>query len=152
MSCNLFVYGSLVNSDEWNNAICCDYRESRGILTDSRYYLEWNVEVYTRLSSRFYQEGNSNMLSIAKSDISHKNLQGMVYLDIKKIDLNKLSKREDYYDLIRVRVQLENGTIISAWTYKVQNKHKTYGLPKNKIYKSVVFKGYKSRKLDTSQL
>ena len=149
---NLFVYGSLVDRNEWNDSVSCEYQECIGTLTDSRYYLSWNVEVCTKLTSKFYQKGKSSMLSIARSNISNKNLNGVVYLNIKKIDIEKLFRREDYYDLIKIRVRLKNSNIIDAWTYKVRSEHIVHGLPKNKIYKSLVLKSYKSRCMNISQL
>ena len=90
---NIFVYGSLVNLEEWENVVSGDYERYKVELLDWRYYKCWNVYVTTRPSSKFYQKGESSMLNLCRSRTRQlAPVIGILYIGVSNKDFKKLQK------------------------------------------------------------
>jgi hypothetical protein len=136
---NVFVYGSLMHPKEWKKIVSQEYDWCYAKIKNQLYHKEWIVKVETKPNSRFYQKGDSSMLTIVrKKNLNPKWINGILYYQVIDEDWQKLRKRENYYSAINISVLCEHEQKNRAWAFIAKNNYIEHNLPKNKKYKEIV--------------
>lgn len=104
---NVFTYGSLMFADVWNAVVRGYYSGSVG-----------RIKGFVR--RRVKNETYPALIHSASNDV----LQGYIYFNVSKLDLNRLDRFEgDYYQREIVKVALEEGASTNAAVYVFKDEH-----------------------------
>jgi len=126
-----FAYGSNMNPDRMKSRGVKFLRRIHAVLNG------WRLE-FNKVSFRNPREGYANIVRDENSIV-----EGILY-EILDSDIGKLDRYEgypDHYDRITVKVRLDNGSEIEAFTYIAQPDKVRSGLKPSKEYLNHLLKG-----------